>query len=74
MITQAAILYNGTIYKGKRHREIIEANKQHNLRKGVEGFVTINGLFVNREEAGKIAAACGQIKKPKKKLISEDLW
>lgn len=74
MIKQAAILHNGILYKGKRHREIIEANKQVNLKQGQEGFVTSSGMFVDREQAGKIAHAAGQIKKPKKKLISEDLW
>ena len=74
MIKQAAILYNGILYKGRRHREIVDANKQVNLRQGQEGFVTSSGLFVDREQAGKIAYSAGQIKRPKKRLISEDLW
>jgi hypothetical protein len=74
MIKQAAILHNGILYKGKRHREIIDANKWANIKKGQEGFVTSSGLFVDREEAAKIAYMTGQIKKPKKRLISEDLW
>jgi hypothetical protein len=74
MIKAAAILHNGIIYKGKRHREIIEQNKQANLKEGQEGFVTKNGMFVDREQAAKIALSAGQIKRPKKKLISEDLW
>lgn len=74
MIKAAAILHNGILYKGKRHREIIESNKQVNLKAGQEGFVTSSGMFVNREEAATIALVSGQIKRQKKKLISEDLW
>jgi len=74
MIKQAAILHNGILYKGKRHRNIIEENQHINLKKGEEGFVTGNGMFVNREEAAKIALVNGQIKRPKKSLKSEDLW
>lgn len=75
MIKHAAILHNGIIYKGKRHREIIaDAPKYLDLSKGEEGFLTSNGSFVNREQAAKIAHIAGQIKKPKQQLISEDLW
>jgi hypothetical protein len=74
MIKAAAILHNGIQYTGKRHREIIEANRHVNLKKGQEGFVTSSGLFVDREQAAKIAHVNGQIKTPRKKLKSEDLW
>lgn len=74
MIKAAAILYQGVLYKGKRHRFIIDENKHVNLKKGQEGFITSQGLFVDREQAAKIAHSAGQIKKAKKRLISEDLW
>ena len=73
MIKHAAILHNGIIYKGKRHREIIDDAKT-DISKGSEGFLTSDGLFVDREQAAKIAYTTGQIKKKKSKLISEDLW
>lgn len=73
-IKQAAILYNGVIFKGDRHRNIIAANKHIPLNKGEEGFITSSGMFLNRKEAAKIAYMTGQIKKPKQKLISEDLY
>lgn len=74
MIKAAAILLNGIQYTGKRHREIVAANQRINLKKGQEGFITSQGLFVDREQAAKIAHVNGQIKKPKKSLKSEDLW
>ena len=74
MIKAAAILHNGIQYTGKRHREIVENNQHVNLRKGKEGFITNQGLFVDREDAAKIALISGQIKTPKKSLKSEDLW
>lgn len=73
-IKQAAILYNGVLFKGDRHRNIISKYKHLPLNKGIEGFVTSHGLFVDREQAAKIAYSTGQIKKPKQKLISEDLY
>jgi hypothetical protein len=74
VIKQAAILYNGVIFKGDRHRNIISANKHIPLKNGIEGFITTQGLFLNREEAAKIAYMTGQIKNKKLKLISEDLY
>jgi len=73
-IKQAAILYNGIIFKGDRHRNIIAQHKHIPLKNGTEGFITSSGLFLNREEAAKIAYMTGQIKKQKQKLISEDLY
>jgi hypothetical protein len=73
-IKQAAILYNGVVFKGDRHRNIIAQHKHIPLNRGMEGFITSQGLFLNREEAAKIAYQTGQIKKPKQKLISEDLY
>lgn len=75
MITFAAIRYNGVIYKGKRHEIIVKNAKPFaDISKGDEGFLTKSGAFVSREMAAKIALRCGQIKKPKQRLISEDLW
>lgn len=45
---------------------------------GKEGFLTDDGLFVNRWLALQIAKAAGQLKDPKKQhggqLFSEDVW
>ncbi len=76
MIKEAAIFYNGNIYTGKRHCDII-----HNIVletytspiKGIQGFVTEDGIFVTREQAARIAYEAGQIKQKKSELYSEDL-
>lgn len=41
--------------------------------KGIEGFITDKGDFLDRKEAGKHAFECGQTKEVLN-LISEDLW
>ena len=74
MIKQAAILYNGVVFKGDRHRNIIAQNKNIPLHKGEDGFLTSAGMFVNREVAATIARQCCQITSKKKKLVSEDLY
>lgn len=73
-IKQAAILYNGVVFKGDRHRNIISNYPHVNLKQGKEGFLTSSGMFLDRVEAAKIAYMTGQIKSKKKKLISEDLY
>lgn len=40
----------------------------------VQGFLTTQNRFVDREEAAKIAYSAGQIASPKTKLYSEDLY
>jgi hypothetical protein len=40
----------------------------------VQGFLTNKDRFVDRYEAAQIALASGQIKEPKKRLFSEDVW
>ena len=44
--------------------------------RGIQGFVTSNGTFVDRIEAAAIAIGCGQIKElaHPPNLYSEDLW
>ena len=79
MIKEAAILYDGKIYTGRRHHEIIEYI--HSLGnpcpiKGEHGFVTDEGEFLNRVNAAQEAIRCGQIIKliGPPKLTSEDLY
>ena len=77
MIKEAAILKDGVIYTGKRHNEIIEANKSilgHFGSDEVQGFVTDCGDFVNRQVAAEIAVYRGQVAKYVQTLYSEDLY
>ena len=76
IIQQAAILHNGIIYKGKRHKDIaMSAPKHLNIRNGgTEGFVTTQGMFLDRKDEADLAFRMGQISEPKDKLTSEDLY
>ena len=40
----------------------------------VQGFITNDGMFVDRKEAAKIAYNSGQIKYKTEKIFSEDLY
>ena len=55
----------------KNHAEIIEENPA--AKKGVKGFVTDDGKFVNRIKGAKIAKAAGQVDEGVNILHSEDL-
>jgi hypothetical protein len=79
MIKSAAIKVNNNIYIGHRHFQIIPIALESNpevtyITQDMQGFVTDNGEFVNREIAAKIAYECEQIKEAKHKLYSEDLY
>jgi len=76
VIQQAAIWNNGIIYKGKRHKDIVMSQPKHlNIRKGgIEGFVTNQGIFLNRKEAAKLAYEMGQISEPVESLKSEHIY
>lgn len=65
-IVEAAIRYQGQVYRGRRHNEIINTMvKKHGLvppfRGRIEGFVDnhCGGNFLNRQEAAVVALACG---------------
>lgn len=79
MIKEAAILQEGKVYTGRRHNEIIhELVNRFGYAppiKGAQGFVTEDGRFLDRVEAGKEAIRCGQIDKLRRppKLYSEEL-
>jgi len=80
-IVLAAIVFEGEIYVGRRHCEIVAYIVKRTGAKKVpgscpQGFVTSEGRFVDREEAGKIAIASGQIEKLKYstyQLFSEEI-
>ncbi len=42
--------------------------------RGVQGFLTVRGNFVDRKEGAKIALEAGQIKQKTEILFSEDLY
>lgn len=76
VIEQAAILNNGMVYKGKRHKDIVMSVPKHlNIRKGgIEGFVTTSGIFLDRRQAAELAYQMGQISEPVEELKSEHLY
>ena len=73
-IVAAAIRKDDKIYEGKRHHEIINSHPPGFFQGCHQGFVTNDGFFVTREEAAEIAFLCGQLRRPKRALFSEDLW
>lgn len=82
MITASAILFEGKVYTGKRHHNVIRTIVDETGCKrvgtgSVQGFVTDTGEFLDREAGAIHALACGQITKLKfnsRQLFSEDLW
>lgn len=76
-VLEAAMVYKGIVYRGKRHNDCIHkahlATGDLNIG-GTQGFMDLNGLFLTRKEAAKRAFLCGQIKKEKEELFSEDLY
>lgn len=85
MIVAAAIrMGEGDVVSGipftERHHHIIQKiAKERNIRpvKGIQGFLTDKGLFLNREDAANHALECGQIvdlKFHSRQLFSEDMW
>lgn len=79
-IVASAIKYNGVIYTGHRHHNIIfEMVTKYLIPKpitGDQGFVLEDGTYVDRIEGARISLESGQIKKLQwpPRLYSEDLW
>lgn len=75
-IKEAAILQDGIIYTGKRHSDIVRKMLADKIRPkhGGQGFITDEGKFVDRREAGRIAFESKQIEKPTDLLTSENLY
>lgn len=81
MITSAAILQDGVIYLGRRHKDCRDLMLRSGIKPAprpnhVQGFVTDDGRFLDRNEAETHARSCGQLTKPLigSILTSEDLW
>ena len=83
-IKSAAIVHKGVIYTGKSHCTIGlqmigcgVCNRPYPSG-DAQGFVTDDGIFVNRTDALKIAIKSGQVEQGKTVnkhyLFSEDLW
>lgn len=72
-ILSSAILYDGVIVGGKRHKDIINAleklaGKRYDEAKTdreFQGFLTSTGRYVNRSEAFQIAVKANQLLFPK---------
>jgi len=78
-IVAAAIMYNGTIYTGKRHANIMQAIWDElgdlvYINQESQGFIDNNGAFWNRFQACAIAHRAGQTHKHGCNITSEDLW
>ncbi len=80
MIKEAAIKKRSKIITGRRHGDAFEKCIDKGLTPTgwIQGFITDDGVFVNRQEAFEIALSCGQIPDPgpdsSRTLISEDLY
>lgn len=76
-IVCAALLHDNCIYMSKKgHYSIFPMEPIGVLRKAIQGFVTENGYFVDRELGLSIAEYFNQINikhSPKDELMSEDL-
>ena len=77
-IKEAAIVFDGKIWTGSSHAQIIRTivlvTNGKKVRGEMQGFVTEDGGFFGRVDAGKIALAAGQVKKLRgQMLFSEDL-
>jgi len=77
-ITAAAVNVNGAIFTGSRHYKIIndlaKSNPDLYITQEMQGFVDDYGNFLSRYEAAELAFKCGQIKRYKTRLLSEDIW
>lgn len=83
MIVAAAIIYKEilwTLDKPNRHGHIIhkictdmgvETVRSKEMK---QGFITDQGIFLDRIEAYQHAVNCGQVTHRANKLFSEDVW
>ncbi len=78
-IVAAANKHGDCIFTGVHHHLILWQMACCGVKiGGIQGFMSSDGKFVDREEARKIAQAAGQIVNPlshsPKELFSEELW
>lgn len=82
-IIAAAIKYNGIIFTGDRHGNILQYMNKIGQLKGkpsgqityeMQGFINASGAFLSREDARIIAIAEKRVERNHGTLYSEDLW
>lgn len=80
MIKESAIFFKGKVYTGRRHCDILcdeSLPSRGYLRSGFQGFITDEGIFLDRYEALTVASKCNQLiwkHPPYDQLMSEDLY
>ena len=84
MIIKSAVWHEGHLLTGHRHHDciaiaaiLVRAGVGKFPVNGIQGFLTDDGRFLNREDAAIYALKIGQIKElkfSKRDLFSEDLW
>lgn len=80
-VHQPRNIKEGFVVCGFRHHNCFQSanilsngNREYIGLEKIQGFLTNNNIFVNREEGAKIAFKSGQIPKEKTKLFSEDIY
>ena len=82
MIIRAAVKVNGNIYTGRRHvyaiHAAVKAGQPTPITQQMQGFITNDGIFLDRVNARIHAVQNKQIEfdetRVGKPLISEELW
>jgi hypothetical protein len=77
-IVAAAISHGGKVWTGGRHADIMQkiwqSGDKDRITQEEQGFVTDDGVFLNRFQAGAVAFNAGQTSERKQTLLSEHLW
>lgn len=79
-IKEAAVKRGDRIWTGKRHDPIIQQmvkEGEQRIRSDEQGFITLDGVYLNRKQAFKRAVECGQVNyngNLDQPLVSEDLY
>lgn len=82
-IVAAAIKWNGIVFTGQNHGQImqylVKVGQLKDIRNDkvtyeMQGFINTSGMFLSRAEARIIAISSKQIKRNHGTLYSEDLW
>ena len=81
-IKESAIKSGDKVYTGRRHHNIIQEMRKggcprSSVAQANQGFITLDGIFLTREQALSRAVECGQVIMADKKgnqnqLFSED--
>ena len=77
MIKESALRLNGKVYTGRRHCDIFKQEPIGVLCNAEQGFITDDGIYLDRYEALTVASKCNQLiykHPPYDRLLSEDLY